>query len=197
MRPSVFPGGDKIGLDADDDEACCMEDGVRVTPKCTGVWWCVCKCDCWCNECNFVWDPECGANDDIDPLPMPVAAIDAAIVAAAADDDANAAVGVWWWCWCWCKWCISERLAKETPSSGWLLCTITLLLVACVWCDVVDDGWPPEISIIFAKCTKVQQQQCTCMNGHKHKHTYKQIHIRVLHGNKLITMYLQFFVVIV
>lgn len=129
LRPSVFPGGDKIGLDADDEDACWM-DGVRVAPKwADDVCW-ACKCD-WCNECSFVWDPECGAIDEIDPLPIPVAV----------------AAGVWWWWW-WCNWWISERLVKETPSSGWLLCTITLLLVACVWCDV-DDGWPPEISIIF------------------------------------------------
>lgn len=46
-------------------------------------------------------------------------------------------------------WCESERLVKEAPSSGWLLCTITLLLVACV-CSDVDDGWPlPDISIFY------------------------------------------------
>lgn len=118
LRPSVFPGGDNIGLDADDDDAC-----WRCAPKWPGVW---CKCD-WCNECNFVWDADGGAIDEIDALPKP---------------DANKC-GAWW-----CNWWISERLVKETPSSGWLLCTITLLLVACVWCDV-EDGWPPEISIIF------------------------------------------------
>lgn len=122
FRPSNFPGGDKIGLDADDDDACWMMDGVRVAPKCGGVC-CACKCD-WCNECNF--------GCDIEPVLRP-------------DTEAP---GAWWWWW-WCNWWISERLVKETPSSGWLLCTITLLLVAWVWCDV-DDGWPPEISIIFS-----------------------------------------------
>lgn len=46
-----------------------------------------------------------------------------------------------------CNCCISERLVRDTPSSGWLLCTMTLLLVAEVWCDV-DDGWP-DSSIIY------------------------------------------------
>lgn len=37
LRPSVLPGGDRIGLDADDDDACGMFDRVRVVPKCGGV----------------------------------------------------------------------------------------------------------------------------------------------------------------
>lgn len=37
LRPSDLPGGDKIGLDADDEDACCCTaDGVRVAPKCSG-----------------------------------------------------------------------------------------------------------------------------------------------------------------
>lgn len=118
FRPTIFPGGDKTGLEADDEDACWNDDGVRADGKCgnAGVGW-ICECE-WC---DFNW-----ATDEIEPAPRPTDAV------------------------CeWCKLWISERLVREAPSSDWLLWTITLLLVACVWCDV-DDGWPvPEISILL------------------------------------------------
>lgn len=37
LRPNVFPGGDKIGLDADEDDACWIDGGFRTVKRCAVV----------------------------------------------------------------------------------------------------------------------------------------------------------------
>lgn len=37
LRPNVFPGGDKTGLDADDEDACWMDGGFRAVKRCAVV----------------------------------------------------------------------------------------------------------------------------------------------------------------
>lgn len=118
LRPTDFLNGDKIGLEADEDEACWTNDGVRVDGQDSVEICCPCKCKCECEWCNFDW-----VADEMELA-----------LGAAADDTAIACE--------WDKLCRSEIFVKVAPSSGWLLWTITLLLVVdWVWLEV-EDGAP-------------------------------------------------------